>query len=66
MWVKELGCSIDSCETWEEVEQPKYPESAELTPGEPATMRYIWVIQPGGADEPGRLVQIHSAWDIGA
>jgi len=54
-WGQKLTRSRDGGETWEEVEQPKYPESAELKDGEPATMRYIWVIQPGGDDERDRL-----------
>ena len=57
-WGQKLTRSRDGGEAWEEVEQPKYPESAELTAGEPATMRYIWVIQPGGDDERDRIARL--------
>ena len=43
--------------TWEEVEAPKYPEGDTVPPdfSVPAKTNYIWLIEPGGADEPNRL-----------
>lgn len=54
-WGQKLSRSKDGGATWEEVTTPKYPEGAEVKPGQPATMESIWVITPGGADQPGRL-----------
>ena len=54
-WGQKLTRSKDDGKTWEEVEQPKYPEGHEVKPGVPATMRYIWMIAPGGAGEPDTL-----------
>ncbi|MEZ5066373.1 MAG: glycosyl hydrolase [bacterium] len=59
-WGCKLHRSPDLGATWEEVEAPKYPKSARTKPWttgkpQPATLRYIWVIQPGGADQPDRL-----------
>ena len=59
-WGCKLHRSTDLGETWEEIEAPKYPKNARTKPWttgkpQPATMRYLWVIQAGGADEPGRL-----------
>lgn len=55
-WGGKLHRSKDMGETWEEVTAPKYPEG-EVRPddGEPATVSYIWLVQPGGEDEPNRL-----------
>lgn len=54
-WGCKLARSADSGQTWTEVAPPKYPEGAELKAGEPATLKYIWTIQPGGSAERGRL-----------
>lgn len=64
-WGAKLQRSSDLGETWMEVEAPKYPDGAELgasLPGleagegpRPATLKYLWVIQPGAEDQPDRL-----------
>jgi hypothetical protein len=54
-WGQKLQRSRDGGATWEEVAAPKYPEGAEIKPGVPATLRYLWVFAPGGADQPRRL-----------
>jgi photosystem II stability/assembly factor-like uncharacterized protein len=59
-WGCKLHRSSDLGKTWEEVEAPKYPKSARVkswsdTKAVAATLRYIWVITPGGADEPERM-----------
>lgn len=54
-WGTKLSRSRDGS-VWEEVPAPKYPEGA-LTPctQKPASLRYVYVIAPGGKDQPGRL-----------
>jgi photosystem II stability/assembly factor-like uncharacterized protein len=63
-WGQKLDRSRDGGATWEKVATPKYPEDAviyEAWPGsgerpvKPATLRYLWVLEPGGADQPGVL-----------
>ena len=56
-WGTKLHRSSDKGVTWEEVEAPKYPEGATRPPDDkdPASTSYIWIIQPGGDDEPNRL-----------
>ncbi len=58
-WGQKLHRSVDGGATWEELQAPKYPESATLKGGDgdrrPATLEYIWCMAAGGADEPGRL-----------
>lgn len=54
-WGCKLSRSQDSGQTWTEVAPPNYPEGAEVKAGEPATLKYIWTIAPGGVNEPGRL-----------
>ncbi len=56
-WGGKLQRSRDGGATWQEVEAPKYPEGATCPPEfkTPATTSYIWIIEPGGADEPERL-----------
>jgi hypothetical protein len=41
--------------TWRELTTPSYPEGSMLRGGKPATLENIWVVQPGGDDEPGRV-----------
>ena len=52
-WGPKLHKRVDG--VWSEVTLPAYPEDAVLPSGKPATLENIWVIQPGGADEPGRV-----------
>jgi photosystem II stability/assembly factor-like uncharacterized protein len=54
-WGQKLHRSDDNGETWEEVTAPKYPEGAEVKDGVPAAVRYLWVLAPGGDDEPERF-----------
>ena len=59
-WGCKLHRSRDLGKTWEEIEAPKYPKRARVKPwttmkSKPATLRYIWVIAPGGTDEPEKL-----------
>jgi photosystem II stability/assembly factor-like uncharacterized protein len=54
-WGQKLHRSKDGGHTWEEVPAPKYPEGEEIAPGKPAVLSYIWIITPGGADEPNRI-----------
>ena len=56
-WGCKLHRSKDAGATWEEVEAPKYPESATRPPEDkdPATTSYIWIVQPGGEDQPDRV-----------
>ena len=56
-WGGKLQRSRDGGAIWEEVDAPKYPEGDTVPPDftVPATTNYIWLIEPGGADEPHRL-----------
>jgi photosystem II stability/assembly factor-like uncharacterized protein len=63
-WGQKLMRSADGGETWARVEAPKYPEGATYKTGEPgeetqrevpATLLYLWVLEPAVSDEPGRV-----------
>ena len=56
-WGGKLQRSRDGGASWQEVAAPKYPDGAMCPPEDstPATTSYIWLIEPGGADEPNRL-----------
>lgn len=56
-WGGKLHRSRDLGATWEEVAAPKYPEGDTVPPDftAPAATSYIWLIEPGGVDEPKRL-----------
>ena len=66
-WGPKLRRSADLGETWEELPPPVYPQDAKLRDGnpfepdegeprfKPATMKYLWVLEAGGDDEPGRI-----------
>lgn len=54
-WGQKLHRSKDAGVNWEEVPAPKYPEGEEVKAGVPATLRYLWVFQHGGLDQPKRL-----------
>ena len=54
-WGQKLHRSFDCGQTWEEISAPKYPADAMLRADKPASVRYLWVITPGGVDEPNRL-----------
>lgn len=61
-WGSKLHRSQDWGKTWTEIEAPKYPENAEksygfnqVDKGKPAILKYLWVVQPGGEDQPNRI-----------
>ncbi|MDA1192695.1 MAG: exo-alpha-sialidase, partial [Candidatus Poribacteria bacterium] len=66
-WGVKLQRSNDFGENWEEVDVPKYPEGAVINKGHfdenfefqgapaPATLLYLWVLQPGHDSTPNRL-----------
>lgn len=64
-WGQKLSRSRDRGATWEELAAPRYPDGSEISDGfpvpgterprKPATLRYLWVFQEGGRDEPGRV-----------
>ncbi len=54
-WGQKLHFSQDQGSTWEEVESPKFPEGAEMKPGVPAAVRYLWAFAQGGADNDGLI-----------
>lgn len=54
-WGAKLSRSRDEGATWEEVAAPAYPEGATLPNGDPAKLIYLWVLAPGGDDDPERL-----------
>src|SRR4051795_5005147 len=55
-----LKFSPDAGKTWEERAVPAYQEGAMVATGDgkppvPATLKLIWVLESGGAEQPGRL-----------
>jgi photosystem II stability/assembly factor-like uncharacterized protein len=54
-WAQKLSRSRDGGATWDEVPAPKYPEGAEIKPGKPAVLSYLYGFATGGRDQPGRL-----------
>ena len=54
-WGVKLSSSQDAGQTWQELGVPKYPADEEIKPGKPAVLKYLWVLVPGAADQPGRL-----------
>ena len=55
-WGTKLHCSSDMGKTWSEIPAPKYPEgSTRPDDNEPASNSYMWIVQPGGDDQPNRL-----------
>jgi photosystem II stability/assembly factor-like uncharacterized protein len=63
-WGQKLSRSPDLGRSWSEAAVPAYPQGCEVLDrfGEgdarkriPATLRYLWVLAPGGVDEPARL-----------
>ena len=54
-WGVKLHCSQDRGKTWAEMEAPKFDEGEEISEGKPAVVKYLWVLQPGLAQNPGRL-----------
>jgi len=54
-WGPKLHRSADGGLTWEEIPLPKYPAGAESADGVPASLSYIWLVAPGGSNQPGRV-----------
>ena len=54
-WGQKLHRSRNRGVSWEEMPAPAYPPGAEVRPGQPASVRYLWTLVPGGADQPERL-----------
>ena len=55
-WGTKLHRSRDGGTSWEEILAPKYPEGATRPDdGQPAATSYIWLMQPGGDDQPERV-----------
>jgi hypothetical protein len=55
-----LHASRDDGRTWTELPAPAYAEGDEIVTGdgkppEPATLKLLWTLAAGGADQPGRL-----------
>lgn len=55
-----LQCSRDRGSTWRECAVPSYAPGDQVITGDgkppvAATLRLIWSLEPGGADQPGRL-----------
>lgn len=55
-----LQRSDDYGASWREIAVPAYPAGEMLSTGDgkppvPATLKLLWSLEPGGADEPGRL-----------
>lgn len=54
-WGCKLHRSADKGKSWQEIAAPKYPEGEEIKDGVPATLKYLWSIAAGGADQNGRI-----------
>ncbi|PJF39447.1 MAG: glycosyl hydrolase [Phototrophicales bacterium] len=62
-WGTKLHRSRDGGETWEEIPAPKYPDGAAIgrnamdsdAPNTPAVTTYLWIVTPGGDDQPNRI-----------
>jgi hypothetical protein len=55
-----LKASDDGGQTWSDLAVPAYPEGEQLVTGDgkppvPATLKMIWSLEAGGAEQPGRL-----------
>jgi hypothetical protein len=48
-WGAKLHRSTDDGVTWQEIPLPRFPESSG------ATLSYLWLVMPGGIDQPNRL-----------
>ena len=53
-WGPKLQRSSDG-ETWDEMETPAYPDGAEIKKDVPATLKYLWVVEPDGDVDGQRL-----------
>ncbi len=53
-WGEKLHFSSDEGKTWAEAGVPSY-KNCLYRPGQPASLKKLWVMQQGGADAPNRL-----------
>jgi len=51
-WGQKLQRSSDKGKSWNAIAVPKYPKTAKLSSGKPATLKKIWCIQHAGLDKP--------------
>jgi hypothetical protein len=49
-----LQRSVDRGQTWQEIATPSYKDIT-VESGDPPTLKQIWILEPGGADQPGRV-----------
>lgn len=54
-WGQKLHFSTDEGQNWQSVTPPKYPLDAQLSSGQPATLKKIWILQHGGRAFPNRV-----------
>jgi photosystem II stability/assembly factor-like uncharacterized protein len=55
-WGVKLKRSKDEGRTWDEIAAPAYyPAAAEIKPGKPAVLTYLWCLVEGPPARPGRL-----------
>ena len=54
-WGVKLHKSDDEGKTWEELAAPKFPEGEEIKEDQPASVKYLWALEHGGNDNPGKL-----------
>ncbi|MEM7658276.1 MAG: glycosyl hydrolase [Bacteroidota bacterium] len=54
-WGQKLHRSDDEGRTWQELAAPRYPKGSEAKPGVPASLKLMWALAAGEADQPGRL-----------
>ena len=54
-WGTKLHRSTDEGRSWEEIPAPRYPLDSLRPDGQPAATSYLWIVQPGGNDQPQRL-----------
>ncbi|MEM7367509.1 MAG: glycosyl hydrolase [Bacteroidota bacterium] len=51
-WGQKLHLSQDQGKNWREIAAPVYPKGAEVKKGVPASLKLIWALAHGGADQP--------------
>lgn len=54
-WGQKLHRSFDEGKTWEQITTPKYPASAVINSGKPASLKMIWSMAHAGHDKPDEL-----------
>lgn len=54
-WGPKLHRSPDGGSSWQEIQLPEYPQGAEINPGVPAALSYIWMVCEGHAQKPNQV-----------